>query len=236
MQREEEGKEAQKMKSKKVWRTSFDWIPLFVAFLGILFASVYIIVSPVEKEKPDIERVSEQKTARISLIDTYQKQGVKYYVFKTDISGAIEFVLSEEEYDKYIGIGNDAVDCTVYKIFYKSLIFRKIDLLIKDEYTLENFLEKMKMLKGIEAEKNPFDDKEISITRTNGKCFNYDEYNIFIENSRGLNSCHWIYSELSISKYSFMGEVDFTPKEVEEYQKTINWTDVHIKRLCEYFL
>lgn len=234
MQEVKEEKEVREKESKKAGYTFCDWILMLAMLLGILLLFMYMIMSSekMEKPAPNIGKVSEQKTARIHLVDTYKKQGVKYYVFKTDISGTAKFVLSEEDYGKHIGIGNDAVDCTVYKLFYKSPIFQKTDLLIKREYTLEKLLEEMKVLQGIEVEKNPFDDKKISVIYTNGKWFDYDEYSIFMVDSR-FNKCHEIYSEFSISRYSFIGETDFTQKEVTEYQEIISWTNERIENLCE---
>ena len=103
--------------------------------------------------------------ARICIEDTYTKAGVKYYVITTDGSGFSRFILSEDEYGEYIGLGNDAVDCTIYTLYCASDIY-------KDYYFLED-------IGHLEATENTKDysfhsdilDSPYYIDSAYGKCF-----------------------------------------------------------------
>ena len=107
-------------------------LSLCVAFFLGLFAAKATYLSKnmeTESKNKEIQRSASEITtskenamARITIDDSYKKAGVKYYEFYTDLTYNKKFTLSEEEYDKYIGAGNDAVDSTIYSLDAKTVI------------------------------------------------------------------------------------------------------------------
>lgn len=72
------------------------------------------------KDDMNFVHTAEKKLARVNIVDSYTKNGVKYLSFTTNVSGERRFLMTEDEYDKHFGKGNDAVDCTIWSLTEES--------------------------------------------------------------------------------------------------------------------
>lgn len=77
------------------------------------------------KDDMNFVHTAEKKLARVNIVDSYTKNGVKYLSFTTNVSGERRFLMTEDEYDKHFGKENDAVDCTIWSLRRKAILLRK---------------------------------------------------------------------------------------------------------------
>lgn len=191
-------------------------LAVIVSFFLIMDSIIPNVKSRILYENKDniTTKLSERhETARINITDTYTKSGIKYYIFTTDVSRNRTFTCSEEEYDKYIGLGNNAVDCTIYTLYCASDIY-------KDYY----FLEDIGHLEATENTKDYSFHSDILcspyyIDSAYGKCFAYGDFCLDVENEEGwiIKNSTWT-TEMRIQKYSFLGDTEFSEEELEKYK------------------
>lgn len=175
-----------------------------------------------------------EKMARIEITDTYTKNDMKYYVFETDISGDDTFTLSEEEYDKYIGLGNDAVDCTVYKLTCHSDVFSynyhfglPNGKLHDDCQVLWDLVSASENIRSYGSV--VFGNDYIHIYRTSGMEFNYGDciLRCTCDNDRAD-----VTVDVEISHYSFAGDTEFAKEDIDQYKEVLNNLYLELVGLC----
>lgn len=130
---------------------------------------------------------------RITVSDTYKKEGVNYYVVTTDID-CRENTYSQDEYESLFGLGNDAFDTDIYTLTMKT------NLAFCDT-ALKTDIEK-KCEDGI---------------------YYCDDFNEDICNQVKV----WVNPNVVrvsyvITRYSYLGESDFTEEEIERYREQMN--------------
>lgn len=172
-------------------------------------------------EDINVEHDFNNKTARITIKDEYTKDNVKYFVFTTDISDDKKFTLSEADYDKYIGNGNDAVDCTIYSLNLNTTLLNYDGLIIpnsalpgssNDYQTLWNTIDK---IDNVDANYPAI--PSFYISSAYGTEFLCGEYAIEVPyKTKTINE------EISLCRYSFAGETDFTEEEIDEYKQIMD--------------
>lgn len=161
------------------------------------------------KDDIQVETYSVDTLARITIVDTYKKNDVTYYILQTNVSDDREWTLSEAEYDEIIGLGNDAIDCTVHYLKCNTKI-------ISQSYSpffgsfLENALSEALRKLGAKYHNLP----STSIKSIYDMKFNSGEYYFCTVNSNGAE---WIENKLTLKRYSFMGESSFTEEEINMY-------------------
>lgn len=220
-------------------KSCFKWISLF----GVI-CCVFMMTGCCDKEiynfkdDPNIkaEHTSEEEMARITIKDSYTKSNIKYYIFTTNVSGTSRFTLSEEDYDKFIGIGNDAVDCTVYSLKlqseiseYRYLGFPKGGLPCSGSeragYDLLDLMDDTSSIvesgSGIDEILSPSSSRYFIYTAYDGEGSEVDftthnqEYKIFVSSKSSKQE--QICSRMELYHYSFIGEEDFTKDEIDKY-------------------
>lgn len=162
--------------------------------------------------------------ARICIEDTYTKAGIKYYVITTDSSGFSRFILSEDEYGEYIGLGNDAVDYTAWKATCE----REILLIKCPSGTVsaypDIYYDALEMCQKINDVKASYSCLAENITYAYGSFFKKRELEISREiiDEKVFRMQFLLKSRLNINRYSFMGDKPFTEHEIKEYEKILD--------------
>ena len=162
--------------------------------------------------------------ARICIEDTYTKAGVRYYVITTDSSGFSRFVLSEDEYSEYIGLGNNAVDYTAWKAACE----REILLIKCPSGTSSTFpdiyYDVLEMCQKLNDVKASYGCLAENITYAYGSFFKKGELEIVREiiDEKAFRMSFLLKSRLSINRYSFMGDKPFVEHEIKEYEKILD--------------
>lgn len=198
------------------------------------------------KEDIQTEITSCSQIARIHINGTYKKNDVKYYIFTTDISGDREFTLSEYEYDKYIGLDNNAVDCTVYTVSCYSDVYSlknpPFDF-IKNSTDLQNMLNNIVNVScdtsyKVDNGKDVFHDFVFGSVKEYKAHINYADgmyfKNFIITVKRSINSSNRtdISCQTMVSRYSFMGENEFSKEEINQYIETMENLNTEIVKYC----
>ena len=186
-----------------------------------------VITSYSDNPKIKTEHTSENKVARITITDSYTKSGIKYYIFTTNVSGTRKFILSEKEYDEYIGLENDAVDCTIYYLSLQSEVCKYKYWLIS-KYKLpynrgfgENYFYYLDDLLGNTPEiieKTSYQIKKAYDSSGNEVIFNedYPEYKILMDSNPEVDK-EQINASMNLYRYSFVGENDFSKDDIAQY-------------------
>lgn len=163
------------------------------------------------KESIEANCTSKKCVMRVSIEDSYTMDGENYYVLKTNETEDNKFVLSEKEYNKYIGIDNNAVEGYIYRLELKSeLLFKPTYKLITSEYD--------EMTDEVD-EIDLCSEEPINLSLT------FEEANWIKENAI-------VTSEIAIYRYSFLGESDFTEKDIEIAKENFNADNF---KIIEYF-
>lgn len=191
----------------------------------------------------EITTSKENAMARITIDDSYKKAGVKYYEFFTDLTYNKKFILSEEEYDKYIGTGNDAVDSTIYSLDAKTVILSTEEMSFTERLKYGSFRDlrnSIESIDGIELyPKDPFEyahapTQELSISHAFGQNFDRGEFTVnatFTKNSV-LYEDVFISVNLNKKRYSFVGESDFSASEIAEDQDVYEKIISKVAEIC----
>lgn len=186
-------------KTRRRGLSYYEFIIITVIVMFLTFQIIGTVTFIPSDEMAVVSETNETKElARLKIKDTYKKDGMRYYIFRSDISEDREFILSEEEWNKYIGYGNDAVDCNVYTLTMQGNI-GTIKGFPNPSYT--------KQVYGI-------DDSEMTDGLDDGA-----RINIIVEatDDRTLYKQTFdAYGRILIKRYSFVGEKDFSEKEIEE--------------------
>ena len=172
-------------------------------------------------EDISVEHNSSNEMARITIKDEYTKDSIKYFVFTTNVSGDKKFTLSEADYDKYIGIGNNAVDCTIYNLKLNTTLLNYDGLIIpnsalptgsNDYQTLWDTIDK---IDNVDANYPAI--PSFYISSAYGTDFTYGEYQIYVPyKSKTMNE------EINLRRCSFAGESDFTEEEIDDYKQIMD--------------
>lgn len=176
----------------------------------------------------DVSHTSEKTFIRIYIEDTYVMGGEKYYIFKTSETGETEFTLSETDYNKYIGEGNDAVEGYVYKLALESELLHFTNKIshISDKH--------LRICTDALYNLNTESTGQVPLNDTDYKYYNTDLYSISItpELMHKIKPNTIIMSELKICRYSFLGENDFTDKEITTFKEDFDSKNL---KIIEYF-
>lgn len=178
------------------------------------------------KEDIQVEAYSVDKLARITIADTYKKNDVTYYVIQTDVSGDREWTLTEAEYDEIIGLGNDAIDCTVHYLKCNSKIISQ------SYHSLWGSVLDIELSKVL----SEFDVKYHTFPSTGIKSiydmkFNSGEY--YIDTTQTAEE-ELVKSKLTLKRYSFVGESAFTEEEIDAYVEFMHKINSEtVKRLLD---
>lgn len=165
----------------------------------------------------DVEHTSEFKVGKVEEIDRYTKGGIEYIEISTTATGNNVYAISEEEYDKYIGIGNDAFDCEVFYLYLLSKVFEynhnifgesdleDIDIDFLNEYAKECNLDyKFTTIPELGR------DKTICVTS--------DGITIEINFTSDMDrSKDIIYTSMEQTRYAVFGKEDFSEEEIGMY-------------------
>lgn len=182
-----------------------------------------------------IEHTKESKLARIHIVDSYTKGGEKYIVFKTDVSGWHQFTMSEQEYDKYIGLGNDAVDCTIWQLTADNVIYEEKYIQHKGikRKDIENGIGKSD-ISDILWHHNCGENSCIVVDRAYGKRFQEGTYyiDVLCGVQKGTNYYSYIKNNLRVKRLSFLGKTDFSEDEIKEYKAALDKTGKKIVNIC----
>lgn len=193
------------------------------------------------KEDMNFVHTEESKLARVNIVDSYTKNGVKYLSFTTSVSGERTFLMSEDEYDKHFGKGNDAVDCTIWSLTERNVIYR-------EKYYFYSGIKTKDVKAAIYKRREPGDMefrtpynhlREINVMVGNGVKFDDGDYNIqahfgmpWVEDMGSWKYFCSVTNDFSKQRYSFLGESDFTAEEIEEYKKAIDRVESDIVDIC----
>ena len=197
----------------------------------VIVWNVYISsLQTVSKDTIMINHEATEKMARITIKDEYVKNGIKYYIFTTDISGMTKFTMKESEYDEYIGLGNNAVDCTVYTLdielpiyeYSNYTFFSKLPDEIHGSVRLAKILNNTEHISvGVQA--TIFSESKAYVKNAYDTEFYTNQYKIsvqkiessweFLHNNRVINQ------EIHLKRYSFANETDFSEEEIDNYCK-----------------
>lgn len=176
-----------------------------------------------DKDDIQVEHSANDTLARITIVDTYRKNDVTYHIVKTSVSGDKEWTFSEAEYDELFGLGNDAIDCTVYKLKCTSTIHSKY------------FSTIIKAASHTKLGRINYDSEDISwhhgipttdnIKKAYGTNFDYGDFYVYAGHS---NTKEYIGSTLTLKRYSFAGESDFTEEEINAYVEVMHRVNVEL--------
>lgn len=193
------------------------------------------------KEDLNFVHTKENKLARVNIVDSYTKNGVKYLSFTTSVSGERTFLMSEDEYDKHFGKGNDAVDCTIWSLTERNTIYREKYCFYSGIKTkdVKAAMYKLRELGGMEF-RIPYNHlREIKVMVANGVKFDDGDYNIqavfeepLYDDMMSERYFSSVANAFSKQRYSFLGESDFTAEEIEEYKKAIDRVESDIVEIC----
>lgn len=188
------------------------------------------IMAYAGKEELDVKLEKENKLARIKIEDSYVKGGVKYLIFTTDVSRQRRFLMSEEEYDKHIGKGNDAVDCTIWRLTENNEVYRA-------KYLGYPGIDCEDVIKGIQKIDVSWEyggSDCVCVTSAYGKRFRCGDYCITLQCKEEGVVYYYSFAEnnMKIERYSFLGETDFTEEEVEEYKTLLDKAGKDIVEIC----
>jgi hypothetical protein len=144
-----------------------------------------------------VEHTNETKIGRIEVKDSYTLKGEKYYVLNISLSN-ISITVSEKEYEKYFGLGNDAFETNVYTVNLKMDVVKfEPDLMWNtplSDHNNTNYDYK-------EDSKYIYNKSSVEVARKDGEG-SYDSATACIRNTR----------------FSIFGENDFTEEEIETYK------------------
>jgi hypothetical protein len=186
----------------------------------------------------DIEVYEENVMARIKITDSYTKDNIKYFIFTTNVSGERKFTLSEEEYDKFIGLNNDAVDCTIWHIKSNEDIFQDKYKTVANGnltcYNLKNYLDENIPGFGSYSYYVGY-SYPIGIESACDLKFKYSDYCIDMNDYENEETVY-VRSNIDICRYSFLGEKGYTDKEVQEYKEVIDKVSKETADACEMLI
>lgn len=186
----------------------------------------------------DIEVYEENVMARITITDLYTKDNIKYFIFTTNVLGERKFTLSEEEYDKFIGLNNDAVDCTIWHIKSNEDIFQDKYKTVANGnltcYNLKNHLDEN--IPGLSSYFYYIGySYPIGIESACDLEFKYSDYCIDMNDYENEETVY-VRSNIDICRYSFLGEKGYTDKEVQEYKEVIDKVSKETADACEMLI
>ena len=193
------------------------------------------------KEDFYLAHTAESKLARVNIVDSYTKNGVKYLSFTTNVSGERTFLMSEDEYDKHFGKGNDAVDCTIWSLTEMNVIYREKYYFYSGIKTKDVKAALYKLCEPGDMEfRTPYNHlREIKVMVGNGVKFDDGDYDIqahfgepWVEDMVSWKYFCSVADDFSKQRYSFLGESDFTTEEIEEYKKAIDRVESEIVNIC----
>lgn len=217
---------------------------LFVFFVCSFFCiNLYRLKSRVISNSDIVvEHDSIEQMARITIKDQFTKDGIKYFVFTTDVSDNKEFTMSEIEYDKYIGLGNDAVDCTIYKLNlempiyeYKTAIGSNLPSKYYEADKLWDIFDKINDVQtyGLTVA----NDSTIYIKNTCKTNFDMYNYKVFVHteksNSILIGDDCTLNEKMTLKRYSFIGESDFSEEEISDYCEIMKNVKTNIVNIVE---
>lgn len=224
--------------------TFIKYILLFVApLLSLLFFIVYECEFPAKfpdrgqvysyQDTSDISvhHDADSGLARITIKDSYSKAGTAYYIFTTDVTGDTEYTFSEEQYDATFGLSNDAIDCQIYTLTLEAPVL---------QYK-PNFC-RLSPLNYFGSEDLPEYGPYADATLTGSPSFvflyngvvNSDDYweryfqrdvskEVSVINEYpGSGSIYSLSCKMKLTRYSFLGEEDFTEEEIESYKEELD--------------
>lgn len=193
------------------------------------------------KEDLNFVHTEESKLARVNIVDSYTKNGVKYLSFTTNVSGERTFLMSEDEYDKHFGKGNDAVDCTIWSLTERNTIYREKYYFYSGIKTKDVKAAMYKLREPGDMEfRIPYNHlREIKVMVANGVKFDDGDYDIqahfgvpWVDDMMSWKYFCSVANDFSKQRYSFLGESDFTTEEIEEYKKAIDKVESDIVDIC----
>lgn len=193
------------------------------------------------KEDLKFVHTAESKLARVNIVDSYTKNGVKYLSFTTSVSGERTFLMSEDEYDKHFGKGNDAVDCTIWSLTERNVIYREKYYFYSGIKTKDVKAAIYKLCEPGDMEfRTPYNHlREIKVMVGNGVKFDDGDYDIqahfgvpWVDDMMSWKYFCSVANDFSKQRYSFLGESDFTTEEIEENKKAIDKVESDIVDIC----
>lgn len=173
---------------------------------------------------------ADSKLARITIKDSYSMSGTEYYIFTTSITGDTEYTFSEEQYDAAFGLSNDAIDCQIYTLTLEAPVLQyKPNLCGKSplNYFGSEYLPEYEPYADAALTRTP------SFVLSNGVDYSGDSWERYfqkdvskevsvINECPGSGSICSLSCKMKLTRYSFLGEEDFTEEEIESYKEELN--------------
>ena len=214
----------------------FDVLGLIICIIACIWATfdkrVYAY-SDNSRNDISVECTTNTELARITIVDDYVLAGETYYIFKTNVSGNEKFTLSESDYIKYIGEGNNAVECTIYKLS-----------LVSDVYSYKyNLFSDMDLYSNSDIAEILSENENISFVMTDEtyafpyikNAYNYkfedmDSFTYAICKSDDYTKS--VISKMELYQYSFVGDDGFSNNEINEYVEIMHNTNIGVAKKC----
>lgn len=178
--------------------------------LGFILGGHIVFLNYRDESDINITRDSHSDMAKIKIIDKYTKADGNYIEFTTDKTGAKKFLLSEEDYNKYIGKDCNAVDYTEYRVNLYTTIGKISCRDYAKKYIQDNKIYDIDSLPVI------YDEYSIRVARVDD--VKYDGFDVIVDFDDDFN-----YNvDMTLKHYSFLGETDFTDEELGVHKKNID--------------
>ena len=197
-------------------------------------------------EDIETEHHTQEKLAKISVRDTYTKDGITYYEISTTATDNT-YTYTEQEYDEIFGLENDAFDCEIYSLSMTSDIIKHTNRNVFDYLFDNQWFEPMKntfykllnnnediaftdgySIRQLISPSSEADDYMKLICET----YSDDDVTLAVYLKRNSQN-QLVYSTLYSTRYSFLGESDFTEEEIDGYRKELDEVNRYILSMYE---
>ena len=164
--------------------------------------------------------------------DSYRKNGEEYYEITTSVSGINVYTFSEKEYEAAFGIGNTAVDCEIYSLTMT------VNIVDYEPSILGSQVKRISLDELQSYENNPL-GLQMNFTIIEPNTLTYQKENKdgsvskYIVERHLTNKGDTLTVKLKETRFSFLGESDFTEDEIKEREESL---DQLCKHLLEAFL
>lgn len=224
-----------------------DWVSVFFGcciLLAIICILIYVLRPMLNPEYNQIasyqdcsdivvSHETETAFARISIKDRFRRDDTDYFIFTTSITGDTEYTFSEEQYEAAFGLSNNAFDCQYYTLTLTAPVVQYKHGWYEDSYVVYFDLDELPVyepyapyfndnLYNMDIPESLFDAASEDLSG----CYQKNYYQKDVEKEvvikklcpKEVDSTHSLSCEIKLTRYSFLGEEDFTAEEIESYK------------------